>query len=68
MYQASIIINDQNNEGQFSRSFLLKMAKMGAKVIVYVMMYKDSASTVKTEETLYLDFDDDFMFFKNFKG
>jgi len=34
MYYARIVINNQANDGQYSKSFLLKLAKMGAYVTV----------------------------------
>lgn len=68
MYQARICINNQNNDGQYSKSFLIKMAKMGALVSVEVNIYNNSSSMEKTYQILYLENNDDFLFFKNFNG
>lgn len=68
MYHARIMINNQSNDGNFSKSFLIKMVRMGALVTVHVMMYKDSSANVKTNEVLYLENDSDFLFFKNLNG
>jgi len=55
-YQARIIINDQATDGEFPKSFLLKMANMGALVCVNIESEPD---------TLYLEEKKDYSYFKN---
>ena len=35
-FDARIIINDQNNDGKYSKSFILKLLDMGALIIVEI--------------------------------
>ena len=55
-YFARIIINDQANDGFFSKSFILKLYKMGAEVTVRI-----------NDKPLYLEENDNYKYFKNYK-
>jgi len=55
-YPARIIINEQANDGEFEKDFLLKLLKMGALITVHT-----------SQKTLYLEEKKDFEYFKKIK-
>ena len=56
LFYASVIINGCRSEGQYTKSLLVKLFKMGAEVTVNV-----------GDDWLMLEQDDNFQFFKNYK-
>lgn len=59
--KARILINDKANDGNFSKSFLVKLARMGASIMAYPESGTDG-------EPVDMDTDDGFMFIKNYNG
>ena len=59
--KARVIINDKANDGNYSKSFLIKLSRMGASI----MAYPESGCN---GEPVDMDTDDGFFFIKNYNG
>lgn len=61
MIKARILINDKANDGQFTKYFLVKMARMGASIMAYPESGCDN-------EPVDMDTNEGFLFIKNYCG
>ena len=59
--KARVIINDKANDGNYSKSFLIKLSRMGASI----MAYPESGTD---DEPIDMDTNDGFFFIKNYNG
>lgn len=59
--RARILINEQASEGQYAKSFLVRLARMGAQITAY----PESATG---EESVDMDTKDGFDFVRNYNG
>lgn len=59
--RARILINEQASDGNFSKSFLVRLARMGASI----MAYPESGTG---EEPVDMDTKDGFDFIRNYNG
>jgi hypothetical protein len=59
--KARVIINDKANDGNYSRSFLVKLARMGASIMAYPESGSDG-------EPVDMDTSDGFDFIRNYNG
>jgi len=59
--KARVIINDKANDGNYSKSFLVKLSRMGASI----MAYPESGTG---GEPVDMDMDEGFLFIKDYNG
>ena len=59
--KARILINETANDGNYSKSFLIKIARMGASIVVYPESGADG-------DPIDMDTDEGFFFIKNYNG
>ena len=60
MFLARVIINGQATDGKFTKSFLLRLYRMGAEITVSVAY--DNGTVLDLENK------DDYCFFRNYNG
>ena len=59
--KAAIIINDKKSCGNYSKSFLIRLARMGASIMAYPESGSDG-------EPIDMDIADGFDFIRNYNG
>lgn len=59
--KARILINDKANDGNFTKSFLVKLSRMGASIMAYPETGSDG-------EPVDMDTDEGFSFIRNYNG
>ena len=59
--KARVLINDKATDGNFPKSLLLKLARMGASIMAY-------PETGTYGEPVDMDTDDGYMFIKHYNG
>jgi hypothetical protein len=63
-FTARIVINDQCNDGDYSKAFLLMMHKMGALISVVIEAYADLESNQVSIVHLHLEEPSDMKIFR----
>lgn len=59
--KARVLINDKATNGSFSKSFLIRLSRMGASIVAYPESGTDG-------EPIDMDTEDGFDFIRNYNG